>query len=168
MLKATLKDIDPVQEGRLIFGQAAVGDEGLEDLLGVRAPVWEQADQARSGATLENLDIGVEHSGVIAGHDHRAVGVVGLGRLKGIPPLGRVEPAAEVLLDREVERFVMLTDGLKEASQPGLLGRERVAAKASLAGLRSPGQLLDRTGRTGHLAAMVTASAVADGGAMLA
>jgi hypothetical protein len=51
---------------------------------------------------------------VIAGDDHRTVGVVGLDGLKGAPPFGRVELAAEVLLDCQVERLAMLADGLKE------------------------------------------------------
>jgi hypothetical protein len=37
VLKATLKNVDLVQESRLVFGQAAVGDERLEDLLGMRS-----------------------------------------------------------------------------------------------------------------------------------
>jgi hypothetical protein len=39
VLQASLKDVDLVQEGRLILVQAAFGDERLEDLLGVRATV---------------------------------------------------------------------------------------------------------------------------------
>jgi len=45
VLKSPLKNVEFVQQGYLIFGQSVVGQERLEDLLGVRAAVREQADQ---------------------------------------------------------------------------------------------------------------------------
>jgi len=87
----------------------------------VWATVGKQADQARSRAGSEDLDIGVEHGRVAAGDDHCAVRVAGLDGLEGVSPFGRVERAAEVIRDRQVESLAVLVDALKEARQPSLL-----------------------------------------------
>jgi hypothetical protein len=50
VLQSSLEDVELVQQRRLGLGQSFIGGERLEDLFGVRAPVGEQADQARSRA----------------------------------------------------------------------------------------------------------------------
>jgi hypothetical protein len=111
--------------GILRLRQPIIGGDRLEDLAGVWAAVWEQADQTSPGTCLEDLDIGVEHSRMIAGDDHRAVGVTGLDGIEGSSPFDRIEFPSEALFDREVEGLAVLVDRLEEAPQPGLLGRER-------------------------------------------
>jgi hypothetical protein len=103
---------------------------------------------------------------VIAGDDHRAVCVVRLVRLEGDPPFGWVECTAEVLLDCQA-CLAVLVDGLKEASQPSLLCRKRMAADPRAEG-RSRSQLFDRKSRTGHMATVGTAGTGTDRTAALA
>jgi len=59
VLEPALEDIDLVQQGRLIPPQTTVRDECLENLIGARAPMWKQSNQAASGARLEDLDVGL-------------------------------------------------------------------------------------------------------------
>jgi len=63
---------------------------------------------------------------VIARDDHRAVGIARIVGLEGAPPFGRVESAAEVLLDRQIEGLAMLVDGLKVTGKTSLLDYEGV------------------------------------------
>ena len=160
MLKPALEDVDLAQQSGLILGQTAIRDKRLEGLRGVGATMRQKADQTRSGARFKDLDVGVQHRGVVTGDDHRPVGVVGLRRLEGATPLGGIEPTAEFLDDRQVECLAVLVDRLEEARQAGLLGLEGLVAMGRCFSLT--GQLRDCVGRGSHLAAVGALSAGAD------
>jgi hypothetical protein len=121
VLKPALEDVGFIQKHGLILCEAAIRDKCLDGLRGMGATMGQQADQARAGARFKDLDVGVQHRGVVTGNDHRAVGVVGLRRLEGAAPLDGIEPTAEFLGDRQVERPAVLVDRLEEARQAGLL-----------------------------------------------
>lgn len=61
VLDPALQHVELVQQICLNVSQSVIGEQRLEDLLGVRTTVWEQTDQTRSGGGLEDLDIGIEH-----------------------------------------------------------------------------------------------------------
>lgn len=136
MLEPPLEDVDLVQKRRLRIIEAAISDVRLENLIGMWAAVGHQANKPRASACLEDLHIGIEDSRVVPCHDHRAVGVVWLGRLECGSPLARIKPAAKVFVDRQIEGVTVFRNRLEEAGKPSLLDPQCLRSNRRLRALR--------------------------------